>query len=479
MKNRHKFLTALLTCFALSLGVAVNAQQQSIVGDWQGKLSVSGVELRIVFHILKSESGDLSAKMDSPDQGANGIPTTSTTFQHDSLVIRVERIGGVYTGKLLEDKNSIKGTWAQGGASFPLDLKRTDEKIVIERPQEPKPPFPYRVEEITFENNEAGVTLAGTFTSPESDGPFPTVVLISGSGPQNRDEELLTHKPFLVIADFFTRQGIAVLRYDDRGVAKSTGNFAEASSEDFAQDVTAAVEYLKTRSEVDQNNIGLVGHSEGGLIAPMVAVESSDVGFIVLMAGPGLPGSEILLLQSALIAKAGGASDELIDATSAYSKKVYEVINRETDNEAAKKEIRTHFDEYWANAPEDLKTEAQKFGDPEKNFDASIGRLLSDWFRFFLKYDPRSTLKKVKCPVLAINGEKDLQVPPKENLAAIEKALINGGNKNITVKEFPQLNHLFQTSTTGAPSEYAQIEETFSPEALEFMADWIRGVVSK
>jgi pimeloyl-ACP methyl ester carboxylesterase len=310
-------------------------------------------------------------------------------------------------------------------------------------------------------------------TLPSDKGVFPAVLLISGSGPQDRNETIYNHHPFLVLADYLTRQGIAVLRVDDRGVGESTGDFSQATSEDFASDVLAGVEYLKTCKEIDPKKIGLIGHSEGGLIAPMVAVKSPDVAFIVLMAGTGLTGEEISYLQGALIAKAMDASEEDIAKNRRFNEKIFSVIKEEKDKKMAEERLHQMFMEYWEKMSEEEKNIIGDIGDPEEYLEAQLQNLLSPWLKFFLTYDPKPTLSKLKCPVLAINGEKDLQVPPKENLSAIEEALVAGGNKNFIVKELPGLNHLFQTAQTGVPSEYAKIEETISPIALKIITDWI------
>jgi len=329
---------------------------------------------------------------------------------------------------------------------------------------------PYTEEELVYENKEAGITLAGTLTLPSGDTPFPVVLLITGSGPHDRNETIFNHRPFLVLADYLTRQGIAVLRVDDRGMGKSTGDFFQATSEDFAFDVLAGIEYLKTRKEINPKQIGLIGHSEGGLIAPMVAVKSPDVAFIVLMAGAGLTGEEILYLQGALISRAMGVSEEKIAKNRQTNEKICSFIKEETDEKIIKEWLRQRFVAGWEKMSEE---EKKAIGDPEEYLKAQLQCLFSPWVRFFLTYDPKPTLMKVKCPVLVINGEKDLQVPPKENLSAIEKALKAGGNKNFTIKELPGLNHLFQTAQTGLPSEYAKIEETISPDALKIIGDWI------
>jgi fermentation-respiration switch protein FrsA (DUF1100 family) len=440
---------------------------------WEGKLKISSVSLRLVLKVFNNADGSLGAFLDSPDQGANNIPVSSITMTEDSLNFAIQTIGASYNGKIIKDSAIVKGTFKQGGMVLPFDLNKIEKLTVINRPQEPKKPYPYNDEEITFENKTANITLAGSFTYPQSVGPFPAVVLITGSGPQDRDETLsggINHKPFLILSDYLTRNGIAVLRYDDRGVAKSKGSFATATTEDFTTDAQAAVEYLKSRKEVDPKKIGVAGHSEGGLIAPIVAVNSSDVRFIVLLAGPGLPGKDILLLQARLISKATGEKEENIDNSAKLSEKIYDVILSEPDNAVTEKKIKSLYEEFINSLSVEKKKEAEA---QKQMFEQSSKQLTSPWFRFFLKFDPRPVLENVTVPVLALNGEKDLQVPPKENLTEIEKALNAGGNKNFKIIELQNLNHLFQTAKKGSPTEYGTIEETFSPDALKIMKDWI------
>ncbi|MDZ7364061.1 MAG: alpha/beta fold hydrolase [candidate division KSB1 bacterium] len=468
-------IRALLMGGIMAMSPLTAFPQQGLEGIWQGVLKVQSLELRIVFNISKTPEGKFTATLDSPDQGATGIPVSAVTFENGNVKIEVKSIFGVFDGKLESDQTTITGEWKQGAAALPLVLKRTDKAPELpRRPQEPQKPYPYHEEEVVYDNRQAGIKLVGTLTLPQSGEPFPAVILITGSGPQNRDEALLGHRPFLILADALTRRGVAVLRFDDRGVGKSTGEFAKATSADFATDVIAGIEYLKTRREINPKQIGLIGHSEGGLIAPMVAAQTSDVAFIVMMAGPGITGAEILDLQGALIAKANGASEAVIAKNRDLQKKMFAVVKAEKDDAVAEKKLRP----IWTEALQALTDEEKKALDfsganPDSLFQIQIKQLLSPWFRHFLFYDPQPTLKKVKCPVLAINGEKDLQVPPKENLSAIEKALKAGGNKNFTVTELPGLNHLFQTATTGSPAEYAKIEETISPAALQMMGDWI------
>lgn len=443
---------------------------QDITGQWNGVLKVQGTQLRVVFNVT-ADNGELKSTMDSPDQGAKGIPTTATTFENSTLKITIINAGIEYTGTLGDD-NIIVGTFKQAGQSFPMNLTRgAIEKEVIARPQEPKKPYPYYSEDITFENKEAKITLAGTLTLPKENGLFPVVILISGSGPQNRDEELLGHKPFLVLSDFLTRNGIAVLRYDDRGTAQSEGDFKAATSADFATDVESAIEYLKTRKEIDKKQIGLIGHSEGGIIAPMVANKSKDVAFIVLLAGTGLPGDQILLSQQRLIGKASGVRDELLQENELINKKAFDVVKKSNSLEQLEDDLTNLLNKFLVDNPITDIPQGMSSDDFVK---LQITQVVNPWMQYFIKYDPSLALEKVKCPVLALGGEKDLQVPSKENLEAIKIALAKGGNKKVTIKELPNLNHLFQESITGTPNEYATIEQTFSPIALNEILKWIK-----
>ena len=479
MKKIYRILFSILVCFTLiiigSAFFIVSAQEQvtstpGIEGIWEGKLKVPGTELRIVFEISKNSDGTLTATLDIPDQGVTGIPVEEVIFKDNTLRLEVKSAGGIFEGKVSQDFLVIEGEWKQSGQTLSLTVKRVDKAVEILRPQEPKKPYPYIERQVEYTNLKAGVKLVGTLTLPSDKGPFPAVLLITGSGPKDRNETVFGHRPFLVLADYLTRQGIAVLRVDDRGVGESTGDFSQATSEDFVSDVLAGIEYLKTRKEINPEQIGLIGHSEGGLIAPMVAVKSPDMAFIVLMAGTGLTGEEILYLQGALISRAMGVSEEDIAKNRQFNEKIFSLIKEEKDEKTIEEKLRQMFMADWAELNEE---EKKAIGDPEVYLKAQLQSLLSPWLKFFLTYDPKPTLSKVKCSVLAINGEKDLQVPPKENLSAIEEALVAGGNKNFTVEELPGLNHLFQTAQTGVPSEYAKIEETISPIALKIIGDWI------
>ena len=459
-----------LTLVILTSLFSLTIYGQNITGQWNGTLKIQGTQMRLVFNISQTENS-LSSTMDSPDQGAKGIPTTTTSFENSILKITIASAKIEYEGTLGQD-NIIVGTFKQGGQSFPMNLsKEKIEKEKLVRPQEPIKPFPYYSEDITFENKKAGINLAGTLTLPTKDGVFPVVILISGSGPQNRDEELLGHKPFLVLSDFLTKNGIAVLRYDDRGTALSKGDFKTATSADFATDAESAIAYLKTRKEINKNKIGLIGHSEGGLIAPMVASKSKDVAFILLLAGTGIQGDSLLLLQKKLIEEASGINKEDIQKGQSLNRKVFDIVNKSTSLEQLNSDLTIYFKQILKDNPNTQKPAEMSDDDFVK---LQVKQIASPWMQYFIKYNPAPALEKVKCPVLAINGEKDLQVPPKENLEAIKKALTKGGNKRVTTKELPNLNHLFQECKTGSPDEYATIEQTFSPIALTEILKWLQ-----
>ena len=450
----------------ISLIIAFLVNAQDVTGDWNGQLSVQGMKLRIVFHVSKTDAG-YSATMDSPDQGAKGIAMTAASFDGNILKLEHSAAKIVFTGTY-NGSTEIKGEFVQGGMKFPMDLSR--KEVVVEktkRAQEPLPPFPYNTEEISFKNMKDGVTLAGTFTYPKGEGRFPVAVMVSGSGPQNRDEELMGHKPFLVLADFLTRNGIAVLRYDDRGTFASTGKFETALTQDFATDASAAVDYLKTRKEIDIKKIGIIGHSEGGIVAPMVASSRNDLNFIVLMAGPGISGNEILMLQSELISRANGVAESDIEKAKAINSSIYSSILTITDTDSLQKTLRkTMIDKMSENS------ELKEGG--EAMIDGQLKQILSPWMLNFIRYNPAPTLQKVKCKVLALNGSLDLQVPADVNLKAIESALKKGGNKQFTSKKLEGLNHLFQECKTGSPAEYAGIEQTMSPVLMNEVLNWIK-----
>ncbi len=457
-----------LLTFLLGFAVAKCSFGQDITGQWNGILKIQGMQLRIVFNIAKAENG-YTATMDSPDQHAEGIPVNTVSFENSTLKLAATALSIEYEG-CLKPGEIIEGTFKQAGLSIPLNLSReVVEKKKIVRLQEPQKPYPYYEEEVTFKNMTAGITLAGTLTLPRREGVFPAVILITGSGAQNRDEEIMGHKPFLIIADFLTRNGIAVLRFDDRGTASSEGIFKTATSNDFATDVKAAVDYLLTRKEINKKKIGLIGHSEGGIIAPMVANSSKNIAFIVLLAGTGIPGDQLLLLQQELIGKASGINENELQKTKEVNCAVFDLVKKSDSTDQLKTDLTNLLKKEMKDNQDKPK------GVSEEDFvNAQVNQVVNPWMLNFIKYNPATALEKVKCPVLALNGEKDLQGPPKENLKAIREALAKGGNKKVTTVELPGLNHLFQKCKTGAPLEYATIEQTFSPVALNEILKWIK-----
>jgi len=439
---------------------------QDITGDWYGQIDVQGSKLRISFHVNEKDK-TYATTMDSPDQMAFGIPTDETIVLNNNITISLKSMMIVFNGRL--NKDIIKGTFSQGGMDFPLILSH--KKITKEKKkpkfQEPTKPYPYKSEEITFVNKKANnITLSGTLTLPKNIKKPVVAILISGSGPQNRDEEILDHKPFLVLADHLTNNGIAVLRYDDRGVAKSEGTQNNATSADFATDVEAAITYLQTRKDIDTSKIGLIGHSEGGLIAPMVASNNNNVAFIVLLAGPGVNGAEVLKTQTKKAFELAGLTKKHIDFNNKVSEEIYNMVKIENDNNKLQINIIDYLNEVKKVAPDSY---AKELTDTAIKIQAKT--ISSPWMTYFIKTNPKEFLNQVNCPVLAINGSKDIQVIADLNLSGIHSALKH--NDDVTVKKLEGLNHLFQTCETGAVNEYAKIKETFSPKALQIISNWI------
>ncbi len=448
---------------------AQEADDKRLEGIWQGALKLPVQELRLAFKVTRKDKA-LVATMDSIDQGAKDIPVDEVSWKEGVVKFELKKLKAVFEGKINKEGTELAGEFQQAGLKLPLALTKVDKLPEVKRPQEPKKPYPYAEEEVTYENKPAGVKIAGTLTRPKGNGPHPAVLLITGSGPQNRNEEIFNHKPFWVLADYLTRRGLAVLRVDDRGVGGSTGSLTKATTADLAEDALAGVEYLKGRTDIDSRRIGLLGHSEGGVIAPIVANQSKDIAFIVLLAGTGLPGEEILLLQGQAILKAMGASEKDLARQRAVQERIFALIREEKDAGVIGKKAQEIIADELAKLPEEQQNQAKAMAGA---VEGQLKMIQSPWMRYFLTYDPRPALQKVQCPVLALIGEKDLQVPSRENLPEMEKALKAGGNKDFFCKELPGLNHLFQTAKTGAVTEYGRIEETFAPSALELIGDWI------
>jgi fermentation-respiration switch protein FrsA (DUF1100 family) len=438
------------------------------LGTWEGAFHTGTGVLHLGLTVTRDVAGALAGEMVSVDQNNARFPVV-LTIHGDTLLARNVALGLLLTQAVNTAGDALHGTLEQAGAALPFDMARVhamSEPVAHARPQTPQPPFPYHDQSVVVQSVD-GVTLAGTLTIPDGAGPFPAVVFVTGSGPQDRNETLLGHKPFLVIADHLARHGIASLRYDDRGVAQSTGSFKSATSADFANDAEAAVHFLMRQPGIDARHVGIIGHSEGGLIGPMVAARSHDVAFVVMLAGTGIPGDSILALQGRLIAEANGMSPEDAAQAAALNARLFAAIGASHDSADAAVRARA----VVRSATDTLPVERRAA--VTKTFESSLPALLSPWMRMFLAYDPRPALRRVTVPVLAMNGTHDLQVPYRENLPAIEAALEAGGNRDYRIVPMPGLNHLFQTAPTGNPSEYEALTETFAPAALDLLTTWI------
>jgi pimeloyl-ACP methyl ester carboxylesterase len=433
-----------------------------VEGLWQSALETHGMRLRFQLHVSHDSKGELIAALDSLDQLVSGLPANHVTLTESAFHLEIPALASAYDGTLNETKNAIAGVWSQPELKEKLDFKRSDQPLELLRPQNPSKPYPYREEDVTFQNPAANVTLAGTLTLPKGPGPFPAALLIAGSGPHDRDESLANHKPFLVLSDFLTRKGIAVLRYDKRGIGQSTGFADKATTMDLTSDAESALAYLKSRKDIDQGRIGLIGHSEGAMIAPSIAARAQDIPWVILLAAPATNGEDTLLNQSELIARTGGLSDTEVATSLNFDKEAYSLVRKEKDPEVLIGKLQALVKQSG------LDTQL-----PAAALEPQLRMMTSPWFHYFLDYDPLPNLRNLKCPVLALYGEKDLQVPPKINLPLLQKALAGAGNTQADTRQLPELNHLFQHAFSGSPAEYPAIEETFSPEALQIIADWL------
>jgi len=458
------FLLSFLALASSQAAVATSpVNSKALTGDWYGGLNVPGGVLHVQLTIREENPGALSAVLVSIDQGGATFPVSTLSATSDSLHLSVPTLGGTFAGRIHGEGKAaeIEGAWSQNGATLPLTFKRTGKPAEPKRPQVPAKPYPYRDESVSYQNTAAGVKFAATLTLPNGPGPFPAVVLITGSGAEDRDETIFGHHPFLILSDYLTRQGIATLRADDRGVGGSTGDIASATTLDFAGDALAGVAYLKTRKEIDPKHIGLIGHSEGANVASIAATQSPDIAYIVMLAGMGVPGEQVLYLQGWRLMEAQGESKASVDQERAIQEGFFSAVKEESDKTKLAKR---------------LGDVAEKAGKKMSaaEVDAIADQIGSPWFRYFLTFDPEPVLRKVHGPVLALYAEKDTQATPKENAAAVEAALKASGNPDYSVRVLPNLNHLFQTCQTGAVAEYSQIEETLAPAALEQIAEWIQ-----
>jgi pimeloyl-ACP methyl ester carboxylesterase len=435
-------------------------------GVWEGSIERNGVKLRQVIRVRTIKQGTF-ALYDSPDQLAMGIPIPDLARDGQAVTLSVFRGLAKFAGTLSDDGKQLTGTWtAPNQPDVTMTFAHREflaSAPVLNRPQTPREPFPYRAEDVAFDNPAfADVHLAGTLTLPEGEGPFPAAIMITGSGGQDRDEAMLDHKPFAVIADHLTRHGIAVLRFDDRGVGQSKGNYAAATSADLATDANAAFAYLATRPEIRHDAIGMIGHSEGGMIGPIAMAANDKVAFFVSLAGPGTNLDQLMLSQRRLLTTQMGLSEEEIDRQEPIMAALFKAIRDAETPEAG-------FDAAMAVMTPEAKT---ALGMPPEMDGALVVRQVSGpWFQYFLRYDPVPNWSRINVPLLALNGSLDLQVPAEANLAAIRAA--TGGNPDVTIVELPGLNHLFQHAKTGSVGEYRDIQETFAPEALDLIGDWI------
>lgn len=466
-------MKALLSGLLALVYVVANAQSNSsFIGSWSGTLNV-GIELRIVFHIKETAAGGLFASADSPDQSAYGLKCDTIIISSDQLSIEMRALRASFSGKLLND-STIDGMFKQG-TEVPLTLTKGEKIAKRNRPQTPRPPFSYKSEEVEYDNADKSLHYGATITIPPGKGPFPAVILITGSGPQNRDEEIIGHKPFAVIADAFAKKGIVVLRVDDRGTGKSTGKFQGATTADFANDVETSLNYLLSRSEADKNRIGLVGHSEGGMIAPMVAAKRKEVSFIILLAGPGEKIVDLMTEQNVAILISQKTSNTAANAYGSLYKQIAPVIVSSADSITATNNAKQVLNK-WINST-DIEIIRQLGFSTEKQqqdyIKSMVESLSEKWFKYFLSFDPAVYLQQLHCKVLALNGDKDVQVLSASNLAAIQASLKKSRSKTYEVKELPGLNHLFQHCSKCTLQEYGELEETFAPEVLTIMTDWI------
>lgn len=454
---------ALKLVFFGSLFMWLGVAHAQVSGFWNGYVNLMGQEIRIVFNIELQE-GEISGNMVSVDQGSGSAPITSGRFEGTKLEFEVADLGVSFSGVYDATVEQIAGQIKQQGMQFPIYLKREVlEARQAERPQTPQPPFPYLEEIVVFEVEQGRFKLEGTLTRPE-EAIIAAVVLVSGSGPQERDSEILGHRLFAVWADYLSRRGIAVFRYDERGVGKSEGNFASCTTLDFSSDAAAAFQAMRKQLGSDVP-CGIMGHSEGGIVAPVVATLRNDVDFIVSLAGAALPGKDILYTQTIDIAVAEGLAPETAKARADRSLGAIEVVMAGSDSTAISKALRTYFSE---NPSTLLDVSASE------EFEIWNASLNSVWMRTFLSLDPRDYWSKVTCPVLAINGDRDMQVNAAQNLRAIQFATRRAKNSKVKTSTLADHNHLFQRSKTGAISEYGTLTETISEETLETVYSWIR-----
>ncbi|HET6556723.1 MAG TPA: alpha/beta fold hydrolase [Prolixibacteraceae bacterium] len=465
-------LSVFLFPMDLSAGENQSEGNEPIHGTWLGELVIPHqASLRMGIIITLNDDKTQKAVLNIIDQSTGDIPCDEVLVRNDTVTVRLKKLGIEISGPMAAESREINGRFRQAGANFPIVFKPVDKLPEILRPQEPKGPFPYQSEEVVFENTKAGVRLAGTITIPQKPGKFPAVIMVTGSGKQNRDEEFAKHKPFWVIADYLTRQGIIVLRVDDRGCGASTGSFEQSTTGDFAEDVLSGIAYLKGRKEVNPQEIGIIGHSDGGIVASLAAAQSTDVAYIVTLAGLMESFEKAVLDQLMNQAAQQGKSAEDIELERNWRKSIYSIAKEKTDVATAT----TRLWEIYNALPE---ADVKRLNWPKGRHESQINQVLNPWWRFNLSLNNEEAIKNIQCPVLALYGSLDQQVRPEQNVSFVEAAFKKGTNPHAEVKVLPGLNHMFQTATTGSEYEYFRIEETISPEVLNLMATWIGKQVS-
>ncbi len=475
MINRF-FRNKIITLLLVICGFANAQEKEKLIGTWDGTLNIEGFSLKIVIHISEEDTV-LKGKLDSPDQGAFGLPADLVSLTGDKFRFELKNLGAVYNGKFFADSLKIVGSFEQGGMTIPLVLRKSkSESKGPNRPQEPKEPFPYNVEEVTFNNEEENFSLSGSLFIPKEGKKFPAVVVISGSGAQERDGLVFAHKTLLVQGDYLARQGFVVLRYDERGVGKSGGKFSGTTTDGFTKDCIAAVKYLSSRKDVDANKIGIMGHSEGGIIGPLAASQMKEVAFVVSIAGPTIAGKELLPIQIAALDSVMNYDKEKQEILLQFNKIIFELAATIEDTILLRDQLMETYNNFLSQLP----AEKKKFLEMDSvDLERSMKMLFSPWMKRFLELNPLTALNKVEVPVLMLFGEKDLQVPAIPNLRALNEFLKKTNKKNITSIELKSLNHLMQKCETGSTMEYAKIEETISPDALEAIGNWLNKNVKK
>ena len=446
-----------------------NAQMDTLTGRWAGAIDIAGTNLDMVVEFAAS-GGELEASIDI--QGATGVPLTNVTLDGNAVHFELQAGPGLAIFQGTIDGETITGSFTQAGIKGTFDLSREEADNSGASADPDTEQLPYAVEEVEFSNDTT--KLAGTLTIPKGDGPHPAVVLVTGSGPQNRDEDIFGFKLFRVMADHLTRHGIAVLRYDDRGVGGSSGSVVTSTSEDFAHDVLAGIHFLQERPDIRGDRIGILGHSEGGIVAPIAATKSDDVAYIVLVAGPSVPGDEILLAQAEMALEVAGATPERLRKKRELQTAIFHAVRTDDGWDIAREHVEAELREALEDAPEES---VAALGDVETYIrattDATLAGIQNEWFRFFIDYDPADALREVRIPVLALFGEKDLQVPANLNVPVMERALREGGNRDFFVEVIPDANHLFQQAVSGSVTEYPTLPKEFAPGFLERITSWI------